>query len=308
MQPTNEPTNQQPQPQTQPMSGPPEYPQQPAQVITPSTMPASPVTPDAQALPNQPVTPAAQTPQEPAGSLTSQFEPPQPVQEPMQQPTPQNDGPSRSRKPLIIALVIVACLIIGAAAFLFMQKDSGKNEDANAVADRSSQNTSTPGAKDVSDLTEVSFIPPADMAEYSPNAGTAVFANHELLAPAGDSDQCRLSFGVAESFEIPGTDIASVVQPQIDSLTKAGAKVEGPKAGKALVLQADDGQSYQLPTLEFTVTKDGAREVDQFSVAILKNDKRVIVTRACSNPSGQVNDKNIQTLEATAQKLKLSVK
>ncbi len=295
MQPTNEPTNQQPQPQSQPMSGPPEYPQ-PSQVITPGT---APVAPDAQTLPNQ---------AEASSSPAPQFVSPQPDQQPMQQPAPQNDGPSRSRKPLIIVIVIAACLIIGAAAFLLMQKDSGKNEDANAVADKSSQNSSTPEAKDISELTQVSFIPPADMTEYSPNAGTAVFANHELLAPAGGTDQCRLSFGVAESSEIPGTDIASVVQPQIDSLTKAGAKVEGPKAGKALVLQADDGQSYQLPTLEFTVTKDGAREVDQFSVAILKNDKRVIVTRACSNQSGQVNDKNMQTLEATAQKLKLSVK
>lgn len=274
MQPTNEPINQQPGARQEPVSGPPE-PQQPPQITNPSGV--------------APVSPA-----------------PQPSQE-LPQQSAFNTTPPRPRRALLLAVVIAVCLAVGVLAFFFIQNNSDKSENANTAADESSRNAA-PEAKDISSLNNVTFVAP-DMGAYGPNAGTDVFANHELLAPVGGTDHCRLSFGVAEPNEMPGTDINSIIQPQIDALTKNGAKVEGPTAGKALVLQSvDDGQSYRMPTLEFTVTRDSAREVDQVSVAILGNNKRAVVMRACANANGQINPDNMSQLQATAEKLKLSTK
>jgi hypothetical protein len=99
-----------------------------------------------------------------------------------------------------------------------------------------------------------------------------------------------------------------MLEPQLKALRDAGAAIDGPSAGKALTLKdaTDSKTTYSMPTLIFDFSKDNQHVLTHYSAVILKNTDRAVVSRACANKEGTVDQSKVTNLDNIAAKTKVT--
>lgn len=252
--------------------------QQAGELPSPTAYSAQPQ-PAAYVPPSQPAAPAPMTPPRPAMSADM---------------PPYAESGNKAKPMLaVISIVIVIALLAGALYFFFNHKP-GSNNGANTGGNSSA-------AKDITKVGQISLSPPSTIAGFTERkTGTA--AIKDFVANDGS---CELIAGVTTAAQLPGKDLSSIVQPQIDQVRKAGATVAGPAQGEALVLKdADDNAiTYSLPTLTYGFVQGDKHVIFHYSVAILQNGDRAVVNRVCNNQGAEVDAAKMAALDASAKQI-----
>ncbi|HSW66111.1 MAG TPA: hypothetical protein VLI54_03165 [Bacillota bacterium] len=287
----------------------------------PSAPPAE--QPIAPQLPQQPVPPSL--PQQ-SFQPQQQFPSPMPPQQPAQfqpQPSAQPGAPlqpqpgfgmqqphaavpslgTAKKRLLLIAGIAVVVIASGVAAFLLLHK-SPTHGNASQAAQQSS-NAASSSAKAMNTFSHVTFTAPSDMSGFTAASSGLATQTAYTLNGTGDSLHCSLLYGMASQTDLPGSDVNSILEPQLKRLTDAGATVSGPAAGTPLLLKDGAGKQYSMPTLEYTTTLSGLQEVDHYSIVVLASGERAVVTRACA-ARGTVDASALAKVDVTAQKLTVS--
>ncbi|HSW66119.1 MAG TPA: hypothetical protein VLI54_03210 [Bacillota bacterium] len=199
----------------------------------------------------------------------------------------------RSKKPFFITLaIIVLVAALAAAGFLLFvhKKPAPKTSSTTSTSTTVAKDNSIDpkNALDLATLQKAKFNPPKDLSALEAVSS----ATHTyVLKGASDKKSCTLTYGVYTAGKLPGTDISSIVQPQLDDLGRAGAVVSGPVPSTALIVR--DGQNskvtYSLPTLTYEVTAGDKHELGHYSAAILGNGDRAVVATTCTVASGAVD-------------------
>ncbi len=207
----------------------------------------------------------------------------------------------KSKKPLIFIIIILLAIGLGVGAyFLFFRED---NTSVNDAVEESQSQVEENAAIDISTLASATINAPEDMSGYQrrdENSATT------LTSYSNEDGSCEISFGTAPSSAMPGATSEEIVNTSLDAIRDAGATVVGPTAGPALVLRdaTDQSVTYTLPTLAFEFFREQTYAKMYLSIAILGNGDRVMVSRLCSNNSGQsVPDSELEPLEAKVSEL-----
>lgn len=239
--------------------------------------------------------------------------PPNPSPAPVQQPwqpesnTPQsvtppldpNPTPPNNKKPLIIAAVVVIVLALAVGAyFLFFAKDKSITEVSNE-----SQKSAESSAIDIATLPGLTFNHPANLGEYTKSdfGSTTTFTSY-----TNASNTCEIGLGTISAEILPGATSQEVIEKQVEGLREAGATVENPTAGEALVLKDanDSSKTYKIPTLVFKFSQGNNHGLNYYSIAILGNGDRAIINRTCINQDGQaVAESTLDPLEVMAKEI-----
>lgn len=271
---------------------------------------------DVTAVPAQPQTPPTQpqvvgpqqaqvfgptTPQPDMGAPTQPGMAPQgqPMQ-PMQMSSMPSGGNGRMRQLLIALAALVLVLIIGAAVyFMFFKGDS-----SNDAAKKSSQSAEK-SAIDMATLNSVQLALAATDATGLTEKETGVEAFKSFTS---SDDMCAVSVGIVKAADLPGADLNAMLEPQLKALRDAGATVDGPNAGEALIIKdaTDSKTTYSMPTLIFDFSKDNQHVLTHYSAVILKNTDRAVVSRACGNKEGTVDKSKVESLDSIAKKVKVT--
>jgi flagellar basal body-associated protein FliL len=226
--------------------------------------------------------------------------------QPMMSASSGSGGPS-NKKPLIIAIIAGAIVLLVAAigaVVLLVAYSGGSNGNADDAARESTQ--SSANVTDLSSLRSVTITAP-DMTDYEAPTTSEGFTMYLLKSANTSTLRCALTFGTISATLRPGTDLNSILAPQIEKVKKAGATIDGPKPQTALVVTATTGgKQYRMPSLEYTVSKDKIHETDHYSLSILGNGDRAVVSRSCGNANGAVAPSLLATLDATAKRLKVT--
>jgi hypothetical protein len=244
----------------------------------------------------QPAPPQPQQPQDPVQAWAHQH----PI-EPMQSDPPVKPDRKFPMK-VLIATIVGAVLILGSAgAFLYLTtkdkpSDRGTTNDA---AQDSSQNAVAP---DLSTLNMVAFNPPSDMKDYKAN-DLGVATVRDYTDPTGN---CDLQFGTLTAQQLPGADLGEMLAPQIQAFREAGATITGPTAGEALTLKTATGDSYSMPTLNISFTKDRKNATSYYSAVIMKGGNRAFVSRSCINAEGAVDQNALKAVNDKAKQLTIT--
>jgi hypothetical protein len=156
----------------------------------------------------------------------------------------------------------------------------------------------------MSELTNVKLNAPRDMSDFG--ADTPDGNLHVYLTKASTGDNaCSFEFGTATSMQLPGANINAIINPQVTFLENAGAAVDGPMSASALVLKdaGDSSITYSMPTLMYSFTQGTKHATSYYSLVILKNGDRALVSRQCANANGSIDQAQLNALEAMAQKI-----
>jgi hypothetical protein len=188
---------------------------------------------------------------------------------------------------------------------MLLKKD--KNTDANSAAE-SSSSTSEDEAIDLSSLDSLTFGLPTDLSDFQDDSSPTDTYHVYLTKGSTDKKACSLEFGILTAAQLPGNDLNGIVNPQIESLKELGAEVEGPTAGEALTMKdsKDDSVTYSLPTVNYVFTKDNGYVSVHYSLAILKNDSRAVVSRQCVNADGAIDDETFSNVETAAKQITIT--
>lgn len=260
---------------------------QQAQVVGPQQAPAAGPT-----MPQQPTDPMmGGTPMQPSM-------PPQ--GQPMQMSSMPAPGDGRMRRMLIALAALVLVIGIGAAVYFLVFKGDSSND----AAKKSSQSAEK-SAVDMSTLNSVKLALAAEDATglTAKETGVADFKSF-----SSSDDMCAVSVGIVKEADLPGADLNAMLEPQLKALRDAGATIDGPNAGKALILKdaADSKTTYSMPTLIFDFSKDNQHVLTHYSAVILKNTDRAVVSRACGNKEGAVDKNKVNSLDDIAKKVKVT--
>lgn len=270
------------------------------------------ITPDAQPQPQvqMPTQPIQQPdlPQQPQVFGPTQAPEQQPVQPIPNTPpvTPQNNPmvgmpvtpiphSSRGKRLLIALLALVVVVAIGVAGyFLFLKKDS-----ATETAKKSTSSDSS--AKALATLTNVSLSIPSSATGDFTETDTGISTIKQYTS---SDSTCVLIAGTLTEKELPGENIDAIINPQLDSLREAGATIDGPDAGKALIVtdSASSSTKYSMPTLKYEFSEDNKHAVVHYSAVILKSGQRAVVNRTCVNADGTVDEAKLTNLDNIAAK------
>lgn len=252
--------------------------------------------------------PGIQQPQTPMGANQPQNQPISETQGVFVGQTPglsqipnqtQNKNPMTKMVLIIVAVVVV--LGLGYLAYHLISSKNTKSNNSNAAnraATSSLSNSSSTG--NINSLGSFTFIQPtatqlAGMTVTQPNPSQGIYATI-IDASGTSSDVCSISFGNIPQSALPGTDIGSVVANSIARVKQqySTATIAGPNNIDALVLHGNDGKTYALPTVSYTlsVTSNGTSEssVIDYSVVELKDTSHAIVATQCSGPTSAVSE------------------
>lgn len=221
-------------------------------------------------------------PHMPAGQQPGPMASPQPA--PTPSPAPPAMTPARpSRAPVagMLALLFVALLVLGGAAFFIFGRTS-----------------KTAG---LDSLQGVVFQAPKNVKGYTDNSSDTTIR----LVSANET--CELNAGTLTAGEAPGDTVDAMLKPQLDQLRESGATVSGPTDGGTLQLTAaDNSKTYTMPTKELKFSQADSRAVIHFSGVILKNNERAVVSRICVSTSGEVDPAQVRALDDLAARITVS--
>lgn len=278
-------------PQTQPPlddnpGAQPSAPPQPGQSFSPNAQP-----PQAPLEPGQPGAPASPDP------FASQSG------TPLGQPgAPSNAG--TKRRLVVVLLIVLVAAVLGVAAYFAFFRDNDSDDSAQRAASQSSS-SSNADAIDLATLQTISMSlanPPEDYVSTDEESSPT---RRYTYQGADGKETCELAFGVLTSEQLPGDNLDAIVQPQINQLREAGATIDGPSAGTALILKdaTDSDITYRVPTLDFKFSFEGNNATVYYSAVILKSGERAVVNRACSVRDGQVNEDRLKTINERANQI-----
>ncbi len=201
---------------------------------------------------------------------------------------------SRAKEVLAIASMLVVAALLAGAAYLFFTRDSDKKTDTHS---------SNSQAVDLATINNAMLLPPDNIPGFQ-GRQTGVASIKDYVS---NDKSCELITGTTSAAQLPGTDLNSIVQPQVDQLKKAGATVKGPSSGTSLVLKdsEDNSKTYNLPTVKYEFSQDKKHAVVHYSAVILNNGDRVVVNRNCVNQNGDVDAAKINNLDALAKDIKV---
>jgi hypothetical protein len=229
-----------------------------------------------------------------------------------QQPPPLSPtgapGPSTGNRMKRLFFVVIAVAVaagIGLVTVLLMNQGNKDNGDANKAAEKSASLNTDKKATDLSTLNGVNFGLPADLSAFKGDSSPVSSYHVYLTQDSTDDKACSLEFGVLGADQLPGADLNGIVEPQIDSLRKAGATVEGPNSGAALILKdaADEKTTYSMPTVNYEFSKDNKHVTVHYSLVILKDGSRAVISRQCANAAGQADASLLQKIEESAKQI-----
>ncbi|HSW98500.1 MAG TPA: hypothetical protein VLF71_01555 [Candidatus Saccharimonadales bacterium] len=214
------------------------------------------------------------------------------------------NAPKKKPTPmLVLAGLLVLLAIVAAAFFLF----GGKKHDTANNAAKKSSGTATASAVDLGTLNTITFSPPADLSAFDANSVTQANAYSYNVKGATADKACNLSIAIVTAVQLPGADTNAIVAPQIDALRKAGATVDGPNAGKVLLLKSTDGKAaYSMPTLTYEFTEGSKHASVHYSVVILKDTTRAQIARQCISASGPTDTAQMATMDEAATHITVS--
>lgn len=273
------------------------------QAQPPQTPPVQPQTPPQPRV----VGPQQAQPFDPSASVASPIGTPpmqpdmsgQPMQ-PMQMSSMPSGGNGRIRRLLIALLALIVVLGIGAAVYFVMFKGDSSNDAA-----KKSSKSAEKSAISMDTLNSVKLTLAATDATGLTDKATGVA---DFKTYMSDDELCAVSVGIVKAADLPGADLNAMIEPQLKTLRDAGAAIDGPSAGKALTLKdaTDSKTTYSMPTLVFDFSKDNQHVLTHYSAVILKNTDRAVVSRACGNKEGAVDQSKVTNLDNIAAKTKVT--
>jgi hypothetical protein len=227
-------------------------------------------------------------------------------------PTAPEPSDAPRRRPARIVGLVVAVLAVTALAagvYLLLNHASEKqgntgNSSANTAA-QSSNSAADKKAVSMSTLTGINFGLPTDLSAFKGDSSPDSNYHIYLTTGSNDSKACSLEFGTIAADKLPGSDLDSIVGPQVKALRDAGATVNGPAAGTALILKdaVSSKVTYSMPTLNYDVSKDKKHVSVHYSLVILKDGSRAVVSRQCLNVDGPADDASLAKIEAAAKQI-----
>jgi hypothetical protein len=202
----------------------------------------------------------------------------------------------KGKRVLSIIGVILVLALLGAAVYWFAQRSSD---------DKPSDNTSTIGAVGLETIDRATLLAPDTIQGFT-SRQTGIANIKDYVA---DDNSCELIVGTTTAAQLPGVDLNAIVQPQIEQLKKAGATVNGPSEGSALILKDMDSENktYSLPTVKYDFSQDKKHVVVHYSAVILKSGDRVVVNRTCINQNGEVDNNKVTSLDTKVKAIQVMV-
>ncbi|HEU4914261.1 MAG TPA: hypothetical protein VFT16_02535 [Candidatus Saccharimonadales bacterium] len=254
-------------------------------------------------VPGQPQQPGQGQVVTPQGQPTQVYGPTQPSPE-MNMGMGMAPGPvprnGKGRKLVLAVAALIAVLLIGAGVYFLFLKDDSSNEAA-----KKSSKTAEKSAIDMSTLNSVRIALAATDATGLTEQETGKTDFKSFVSSDG---LCAVSVGTLAAEDLPGNDLNAMIEPQLQTLREAGASIDGPSAGKAMILKGatDSKATYSMPTLVFDFSKDGMHVLTRYSAVILKNGERAVVNRTCGNKEGEVDQSKMTNLDNIAAKAKVT--
>ncbi len=258
----------------------------------------------------QPIAPAPNPfdqPAVPTNVTPSPFDTPQIPQQTMST-IPGASGWKRFVKPIVIAVIIIAVLVGGYFAYLFISAKVQKVVTTNTT-DQVAQSTksSTP---EINTLKTFTMLAP----ETSKTQGMVAEQAGGAMRLTSADGSCTLIYGTETQTQLPGTDIGDVISQYLAKIKQQSPhlQVNGPNKAAALVLAGTDGKSYSLPTVNFTytdTTQAGAAN-GVYSVSQLSGGSHAVVASICGSDTAKAPAElqpRIDALEAAAATIKVNV-
>jgi hypothetical protein len=206
--------------------------------------------------------------------------------------------PGGKKKLTVVILAVILLALIAGALYFFLRPEQKSAKDATEA----SKKTATATAKDMAALKSVAFVAPALNAYHK----DAAQSNDTFTTYLTEDENCSIGYGTVTATQVPGTTAEEAVDSQVKKFLDEGAEVDGPDAGQALVLKDADDPSvtYKMPTLTFKLAKEKTRVTTYYSIVILKNDERAVVSLLCANKTGEeIPESKLAPLVTAAKQL-----
>lgn len=216
-----------------------------------------------------------------------------------------NMGGNRSKLMMILVGAVVALALIIGGVYWWTSRQNAS--DAKKAAN-SSSSSAAKNAVDMATIKTLTLGAPTDLSSYKEDSSPQKSYHVYLTQQSTDAKACSLEFGVVSATDLPGADLDHIVDPQVESLKKAGASVDGPHAGSPLILKDAKNKSvtYRMPTLNYEFSKDNKHVTVHYSLVILKDNTRAVVSRQCANTDGVADATELAKVEKSAQQITVS--
>lgn len=244
----------------------------------------------------------------PMNGAPSPFGPPQPLQQQMPTSTSESSGWKRFIKPVVIAVIIIAVLVGGYFAYLFIGAKVQKAVTTNTT-DQVAQSTKS-NTPEINTLKTFTMLAP----DASKTQGMVAEQAGGAMRLTSADGSCTLIYGTETQTQLPGTDIGDVISQYLAKIKQQSPhlQVNGPNKAAALVLAGTDGKSYSLPTVNFTytdTTQAGAAN-GVYSVSQLSGGSHAVVASICGSDTAKAPAElqpRVDALEAAAATIKVNV-
>ena len=280
--------------------------------------------PDTQTPNNSPTPPVAQnntpppvepTPPTPLQSTPPPVVPPTPVSGPSQStpieselesssplppqpPTP----PTKNKTLLIIIAIVVALVLLGVGAFLTMKLFTSASPTTSPSSSTSNQ---TSGATDITALTSAVLSTPDSATAGLTKSPAGKNPNAVGFTTADQS--CLVAYGTATPDLVADTTVNDFVNTYLKSVTQGSTDttVTGPAVATSRLLTdaTDSKKTYSVPTLRFELAENAKHGAGLYSMALLKNNSRLIVETLCINEQGSVTQAQMDSMEAVVKQI-----
>lgn len=224
-------------------------------------------------------------------------------------PVPASGG-GRSKKLLMIIILVIVVIALGVGGYFgykALKKQNQKDTVSNAL-NQSNAKSKVSGATDISTLNSLTFNLPAS-AVSGLTAGPSANPNAKLYETSDGN--CVFLYGTGNASFLPGSSVSDITNAYLDNIRKIpNATVTGPTAADPRIIPdaSNASKKYSISSLTFTVVQSNkAQTKGYYSAALIKNQDRVIVETACTNPDGAVDQSRMDSLEAAAKQLTITV-
>jgi len=264
-----------------------------------SVPPQTDSTPSSQVSPVSPEGPAPFTP------LTPVNEPQPPVPpagpEGPQPPLPPTPVPPRKNNTLLIVIIVIVIVaVLGIATFLAMML-LNKSTPNSSTSNTSSQ---TSGAVDVSTLTSAVLSTPESATKGLTKSPAGKNPNAVGYTTADQS--CLVAYGTATSDLVADKTVNDFVNSYLKTVTQdSSTTVTGPAvaADRMLTDASDSNKKYSVPTMHFELSDGAKHGTGLYSLALLKNNSRLIIETLCINEQGSVSQAQMDSMEAIVKQI-----
>ncbi len=212
--------------------------------------------------------------------------------------------PPRSNKTLIIVIVVIVVLaLVGTGIFLAMKLLSSSTTNNNT----SNGSAQTSNSVDATTLTSAVLATPESATKGLTKSPAGKNPNAVGYTTADQS--CLVAYGTATPDIVADATVSDFVNTYLKTATQdSNTTVTGPAvATPRLLKDATDGnKTYSVPTMHFELAEGTKHGTGSYSLALLKNNSRLIIETLCINDQGAVSQTQMDAMEAIVKQISVT--